>query len=86
MSNNANFIIGIAIRRLREKKGYSQDKLASQAGITYQYLSAIENGKENFSIGILENIAKALGLQVDLLIEEAYAKMFLSLPSKQGFL
>lgn len=73
MSTNANFIIGQAIRRLREADSLSQNKLAEQAGITYQYLSAVENGKENFTIGILESLARALGLQVDTLIDRAYA-------------
>lgn len=70
---SANSIIGQAIRRLREANGFSQDRLAEQAGITYQYLSAVENGKENFTIGILESVARALGLQVDTLIDRAYA-------------
>ncbi|OGS05283.1 MAG: hypothetical protein A3G41_00805 [Elusimicrobia bacterium RIFCSPLOWO2_12_FULL_59_9] len=73
MSATANAIIGQAIRRLREASGLSQNRLAEQAGITYQYLSAVENGKENFTIGILESIARSLGLQVDTLIDHAYA-------------
>ncbi|OQW97235.1 MAG: hypothetical protein BWK77_02300 [Verrucomicrobia bacterium A1] len=73
MSTNANSIIGQAIRRLREASGLSQEKLAEQAGITYQYLSAVENGKENFTIGILESVSRALGLKVDALIDQAYS-------------
>ena len=73
MTNNANAIIGEAIRRLRESTGLSQEKLAEKAAITYQYLSAVENGKENFTVGVLQSVATALGLRVDVLIEEAYA-------------
>jgi transcriptional regulator with XRE-family HTH domain len=73
MNNNANAIIGQAIRQLRESSRYSQEKLAEKAGITYQYLSSLENGKENFSIGILESIAQALGLRLDALVERSYA-------------
>jgi transcriptional regulator with XRE-family HTH domain len=73
MNNNANAIIGEAIRRLRESAGLSQEKLAEKAEITYQYLSAVENGKENFTVGVLQSVAKALGLRVDALIEEAYS-------------
>lgn len=51
----------------------SQEKLAEKAGITYQYVSAVENGKENFTIGILEAIAEALGTDVPTLVEKAYA-------------
>jgi transcriptional regulator with XRE-family HTH domain len=73
MSMDAKTIIGRAIRQMREASGLSQEKLAAQAGITYQYLSAIENGKENFTVGILETIAKALGNEIPLLVEQAYA-------------
>ncbi len=73
MSMDAKTIIGRTIRQLREAGGFSQEKLADRAGITYQYLSAIENGKENFTVGILETIAKALGNEVPMMIEQAYA-------------
>lgn len=65
-------IIGQAIRALREAAGYSQEKLAEKAGITYQYLSAVENGKENFSIGILEALAVGLGTDLESLVATAY--------------
>lgn len=73
MTDNANAIIGGAIRRLRETAGLSQEKLAEKAGITYQYLSAVENGKENFTVGVLQAIATALGLRTDTLVEDAYS-------------
>ena len=73
MSADAKIVIGRTIRALRESKGFSQEKLSARAGITYQYLSAIENGKENFSIGILEAIANALAIEVSRLVEMAYA-------------
>lgn len=73
VNTNANAIIGGAIRRLRATAGLSQENLAEKASITYQYLSAVENGKENFTVGVLQSIAKALGLGVDALVEEAYS-------------
>jgi transcriptional regulator with XRE-family HTH domain len=72
---DAKTTIGRAVRLLREASGLSQEKLAERAGITYQYLSAVENGKENFSVGILESIAGALRLEVPLLIERAYGDL-----------
>ncbi len=72
MTDNANAIIGEAIRRLRDTAGLSQEKLAEKAGITYQYLSAVENGKENFTVGVLQAIAASLGLRTDALVAEAY--------------
>jgi len=53
---DAKTTIGRAIRKLRETADLSQEKLAENADITYQYLSAVENGKENFSIGVLESL------------------------------
>ncbi len=73
MSDNANFVIGKAIRRLREAKKLSQNKLAEQAEITYQYLSSIENGKKNITIDVLESLARALGLKMEALVDWAYA-------------
>jgi len=47
------FIIGGEIRKYREKKGYSQDRLASLMGISRATISKIENGKFAFSIDYL---------------------------------
>jgi transcriptional regulator with XRE-family HTH domain len=60
--------IGRFIKSLRETKNLSQEELASKSNITYQYLSALENGKENVSIGVLEDVATALGLNLPKLI------------------
>ena len=72
MSTDAKTAIGRMIRQLRESAGLSQGKLAERAGITYQYLSAVENGKENFTVGIIESVAGALGLPFSVLIERAF--------------
>lgn len=70
---DAKTIIGSFVRRLREQKNLTQDELASRTGITYQYLSGLENGRENFSIGILESLGKALGCAVPQLVAGAFA-------------
>ena len=56
----AKAIIGRFVRKLREEKRLTQDQLAAKTGITYQYLSGMENGREKFSIDILESLARAL--------------------------
>jgi transcriptional regulator with XRE-family HTH domain len=73
MSTDVKTALGRMIRLLREAEGLSQEKLAERAGITYQYLSAVENGKENFTVGILESVSIALGLQFPDLIVRAFA-------------
>ena len=65
-------VLGAAIRDLREQKGLTLEGLASKAGISYQYLSGIETGKENFSIRILEQITRALEIPLWQLVEKAY--------------
>lgn len=69
---DAKSCLGKAIRQLRESLKLSQEKLAENAGITYQYLSALENGKENFTIGILESLAGALGTSFAPLVAHAF--------------
>ncbi len=69
---DAKKILGIEVRRLRESLKLSQEALAERADITYQYLSALENGRENFSIGVMEGLAKALRVTVPNLVKCAY--------------
>jgi transcriptional regulator with XRE-family HTH domain len=72
MSADVKATIGQMIRTLREEGGLSQEKAAERAGITYQYLSAIEHGKENFTIGVLESIAAAFHLSLPGFIGRAF--------------
>lgn len=75
MPTQANALIGRTFRALRESAGLSQEKIAEKAGITYQYLSAVENGKENFTVGVLETLAKALGTDIPTLIQLAFSEI-----------
>ena len=70
---DAKTVIGRFVRALREQKGLTQDQLSSKVGITYQYLSGVENGRENFSVDVLESLAKSLGFALPKFITVAYA-------------
>ncbi len=70
---DAKTILGRFVRKLREQKELTQEQLASKTGITYQYLSGMENGRENFSIEVLESLGKALGCPLPQLVAAAYA-------------
>ncbi|MBS1070081.1 helix-turn-helix domain-containing protein [Gluconobacter cerinus] len=72
MTELSQKIVGSCIRFYREKEGLSQDALATQAGISYQYLSGIETGRENFTIGVLEGLCWALNVPMRNLIATAY--------------
>ncbi|HXR03234.1 MAG TPA: helix-turn-helix transcriptional regulator [Verrucomicrobiae bacterium] len=79
---DARTVIGNFVRRLREQKKLTQDELASRTGITYQYLSGLENGRENFSIGILESLAKALNCPLPQLVAGAFVSPSVISPAK----
>ena len=58
----ANETIGQVIRRLRKEKRVSLLELGTEAEISKGYLSQIENGDRNASVGILTKIAEVLGV------------------------
>src|SRR2546425_12230795 len=70
---DAKTVLGRFVRKLREQKRLTQEQLARKTGITYQYLSGLENGRENFSIDILESLGQALGCRLPQLVAGAYA-------------
>lgn len=70
---DAKVAIGRFIRQLREQQGLTQDQLAAKVDLTYQYLSGLENGRENFSIGVVESIADALKCPLPQLVARAFA-------------
>jgi len=58
------------LRKLRDKKGLSQDKLAKLADIANNTIIKIEQGENvNPRLDTLKKIAKALDVSVDELIE-----------------
>ena len=57
------------VRKARKKAGLSQDKLARKADVAYNTVVKIESGEnKNPTIETLRNIAKALDVSVDELI------------------
>lgn len=50
-----------SIRALREAAGISQQQLATKTGMTQGYISQIETGSRQPSIGNLRLLARALG-------------------------
>jgi transcriptional regulator with XRE-family HTH domain len=66
-------VLGDCIRKLREEKDLSQNELAEAAGISYQHLSGIENGRENVTIDVLQSIAGGLQYDFFKLAELAHA-------------
>jgi len=68
MKKDINEEVGLNIRRIREKRGLSQEKLAALADLHRVYIGQVERGEKNIGLKNLEKIAKALGVNVkDLL-------------------
>lgn len=62
------------IKRLRNDQGLSVRALASKAGMSYTYVSNVENGKVDPSLSVLRRLAAALRVTVSELIGERHAK------------
>lgn len=54
--------LGQNVRKTREAKGLTQEKLAEFSGLDPTYISGIERGLRNPGIRNVARIAKALGL------------------------
>jgi transcriptional regulator with XRE-family HTH domain len=65
--------VGLNVQRLRRLKGLSQEELAHRADMHQTYLSGVEGGKRNPSIGVLGRIAGALEVDIDELFRRARA-------------
>ena len=68
--SNINKKTGARIRELRKEKGWSQEKLALEAGLHRAYIGQIERGEKNIGLKNLEKIAKTLGLKLKNIISE----------------
>ncbi len=63
--------IGINVKSERLRKGLSQEELAEKCEISRNSISLIETGKINPTILRVIDIAKVLGVDVNLLIRDA---------------
>jgi len=56
--------IGLRIKQLRAKAGFTQDQLAYSIDISRSYLAEVETGKRNISSVNLERICGGLGVSL----------------------
>lgn len=69
MINEQLKLIGINIKAERLKKNLSKEQLAEMTNISIPTISLIETGKQNTSILNILEIASALGVDVNTLVE-----------------
>jgi transcriptional regulator with XRE-family HTH domain len=50
--------LGRNIRSLREERGWSQEEYADRSGLHRTYVSAIERGRRNPTIDVVERLAR----------------------------
>ena len=61
--------MGRNIRDARSSRKMTQQQLADQAGLDRTYISLVEHGKQNITISAIVNIAEALDIPVNQLID-----------------
>lgn len=57
------------LRAERAARGLSQEQLAALAGVHRTYVGSVERAERNISIDNIEQLARALGLDVSRLLE-----------------
>lgn len=69
-------VVGENVRRYRLLAGLSQEQLAARLeaetpdrSVDQAYISRLENGRWNVTIGTLWNVANVLGVRIGLLVE-----------------
>ena len=61
-------LVGTRVRACRKDKGLSQRALSERSGVSSRYIAQLEAGAGNISIGLLQKVASALGISVEVLV------------------
>lgn len=59
------------LKRIRAKRGLSQEALADRAGIDRTYVGALEKGNYSASLDVIEKLALALDVRAELFLRKA---------------
>jgi len=59
-------VLGRELKDTRQALGLTQAVLAERLGVSASYLSAVEAGRHNLTLGQLANIANAMRLGIDI--------------------
>jgi transcriptional regulator with XRE-family HTH domain len=65
-------LFGAALRRAREAKSMSQERLASAADLSQPYLSLVERGENSPTIDVVFRLCDALNVPPSDLLEEVW--------------
>ncbi len=73
--------LGLNIKRIRQSKKMTQEKLAEMVGCNPSHISNIENNYTKVSLNTLLAIANTLNTSIDYLLLEQYDNVSLALDS-----
>lgn len=76
--------VGIAIKRIRERLGMSQNQLSKLSGVSQSAISSIESTTKSPSIDTIVDIAKGLNTTAIALLEEASSEHKKNQPAASG--
>ncbi|MDY4171517.1 MAG: helix-turn-helix transcriptional regulator [Evtepia sp.] len=62
--------IGLKLRRIRLKRGYSQEALADRAGLHPTYIGQVERGEKNITVESLHKITTALEIPISAAFDD----------------
>ena len=71
--------LGLKIKELRTKQGFTQDNLAAMVGVNTSHISNIENNHTKVSLNVLLAITNSLNTSIDFLLSEQYTNSYLAL-------
>jgi len=75
--------IGSNIKKLRELRDFSQQSLASDLNISQKQMSRIENNEVSPTLDLVSTICKALGVNLQELLDFTESKIFNNITNNQ---
>jgi transcriptional regulator with XRE-family HTH domain len=61
--------IGLRIHKLRQERGWTQERLCLRSGLCVQTICRLERGRRAPALRTLDKLAKALGTSIDYLLK-----------------
>ena len=73
-TNNYRKGIGLTLKKARQQRCYSMYKAAQESRLTIGQIKRIEEGKENYTVDLLDKLAAAYNMAVQVIRKPTNAK------------
>lgn len=70
MEGELQRVVGRNVRRIRTRRGVSQEALAADLDVHRTYMGAVERGERNLTLRTVERLAAGLGVAAAELLRE----------------